>query len=80
MRPDVSKRNKQKRVPVVQLTITGRLIGVFESVTAAAEHIGVTRKQIIRCCRSDNSLSTSKGYRWRYAKDVNLDKLLSERL
>ena len=64
--------------PVVQLTKTGILIAIHNSIMEAYKETGVNRTDIIRCCKAKYSHYTAGGFRWRYTKDVDIERLIRE--
>lgn len=51
---------------------TGELIKVFDSVSEAANSLGLTKTCILLCCEGKGQ--TAGGYLWRYAKDGKIKK------
>ena len=60
---DIRKKPERKK-PVVQMTLDGHVIAVFDSATDAAHAIGVISSCIKHCCQGKTK--TSYGYKWKY--------------
>ena len=56
---------------VIQKSLTGETIKIWESLKEAAKHIGVCHQTLSDACMGRQK--TSKGYIWEYAKEVNVD-------
>lgn len=52
---------------VVQLSLEGKFIREFESITEAAKQTNATRQHISKCCNGERQ--TCGGYKWKYADD-----------
>lgn len=57
-------RNTKQRRAVIQLTLDGEPVRIWESLTKAAEGNGMQIASICHCCKG--IISTSGGYRWEY--------------
>lgn len=64
-----SEKIKAKQIPVLQLGEDGNVINRYESITRAAEAMGVTKAAINACCKG--KCNTVCGYRWVF-EDTNL--------
>lgn len=51
---------------IIQLSLSGEFIREWESGTAAAKHLGVSRKGIERCLKKKRGGKTFGGYLWKY--------------
>lgn len=58
---------KQRKV-VMQLTLEGELVKIWESLTEAAEKNGMSIAAICRCCKGE--VKTSGGYIWKYRETI----------
>ena len=56
---------------IIQKSLTGETIKIWDSLKEAAEYIGVSRQTIYKTCMGRQK--TSKGYIWEYAEGVNVD-------
>lgn len=56
------------KVRIIQYTISGEFVCVFDSVTEAELKTGIPRKYILRCCR--NERNHTGGFIWRYYDDI----------
>ncbi len=61
---DVREKLRNRRRPVGKFTKEGLLLERFESVSQAAQSVGVTTTAISACARGKSS--SCKGYQWRY--------------
>ena len=57
-------------LPVVQYTLLGEFIKIFDSASVAEEETGICGTNIIKCCKQQ--LKSAGKFVWRYA-DVNLN-------
>lgn len=68
--------NAYQRKKVVQLSLDGSFIALYDSIAIASRTLGINRTSISLCCRGINQ--TGKGYRWMYLADyetlVNMSK------
>lgn len=53
-------------VKVVQISVEGKEIKVWDSMKEIKKELGISHTDIIRCCK--NSSATSYGFRWQYKK------------
>lgn len=63
-RPNSDKIAKEKRKPVVQYSLDGKLMNKYDSAHQASVHTGYNRGNISTACRLNK---TFYGYRWEYA-------------
>lgn len=63
----IAEKDKPNKTAVDQYTVEGELVKTHESITKAAEVMGITRSAISRCCRGKSK--TSGGFIWKY-KDL----------
>lgn len=63
------KAAANKRKPVVQLSLDGKLIKIFESIMEAERITGINHSAISRCCR--HLQETAGNFCWVYYKDYN---------
>ena len=61
--------------PVLQFSITGRLIAVYDSITDAAKKTGISYSTILRALKKRSGLKKGKGYIWYYKDDFDRDRL-----
>lgn len=59
-----SEKVKAEQLPVLQLDEEGNVVNRYESVTRAAEAMGVTKTAINLCCKG--KCNTIRGYGWEY--------------
>lgn len=85
MRQSIGLRNsekvKAKQIPVLQLDDNNNVIRRYESLTSAANAVGVTKTAIDLCCKG--KCNTVKGFHWAFeddAKRVAANEVASERL
>ena len=62
----VHEKNKKK---VVQLTLKGDFIKIFDSVKEVSSIFNVSPQVISRICRGKEGRTTSKGFKWIYLAD-----------
>jgi len=68
--------SKHLRKPIQKLTPDGILLETYESVTAAANAVGIkSPSRIVTVCKNNG---LCKGYRWKYADDTNLPQKIKE--
>jgi hypothetical protein len=60
----VPTKNKFKR-KVIQIDLNGTIIAEYESVTQAAQQLGLRKNSIINCCAGRSK--TYRSYKWQYA-------------
>ena len=58
--------------PVMKLTMDGREIAVYESVTVAARQHGISHTQISKAVRG--KAKTAAGYKWKYVPDKYINE------
>ena len=56
--------------PVLQMSITGRYLGVYESVSEAARETKLSRTAITNALNKKAGLQFSGGYVWKYVADL----------
>ena len=61
------KISKAQSIKVVQLTLEGELVKIWDSAIKAQKECGFDNGNINRCCRS--KYKTNKGYKWTYYED-----------
>lgn len=69
MTPFVKNYQPHSR-PVVMMTITGRLVNVYHSVSEAARASKISRTAITNALNKDAGLQLSGGYVWRYVSEL----------
>ena len=57
----------KQRKKVMQLTVEGELVRIWDSLTQAAKENGMDVSSICQCCKG--KIKTSGGYMWRYVDD-----------
>ena len=57
--------------PVVQMTITGRIIRSYYSVSEAARMSGISRTALTNALMKKSGLQYSGGYVWKYLSDIS---------
>lgn len=68
---EIILRNKhQKESPVVQCSLSGELIGVFNSIKEASLRTSIYHNSISRCCLGYQK--TAGGYVWKYYDDTEM--------
>lgn len=60
---------KNKKVPVLQYSLSYEFLRCFDGVNIASRSTGVDPSMIIRCCKGKQK--TAGGFIWRYADDEN---------
>ena len=63
----IDKMAKAKSIKVVQLTLEGELVKIWDSAIKAERESGFDNGNINRCCRG--KCKTHKGYKWMYYED-----------
>ena len=66
------RMSRTKSIPVVQLTLTGEKVNVFESIIEAERQLGFSQGHIVQCCK--NERKSHKGYKWQYLFDYLMNK------
>ena len=61
------KISKAQSIKVVQLTLEGELVKIWDSAIKAQKECGFDNGNINRCCRG--KYKTHKGYKWMYYED-----------
>lgn len=61
-------RNAGRKRPVVQLSLNGDIIKVFDCSRSASITLGICASQITSCCRSRPKRKTAGGYVWKYSR------------
>jgi hypothetical protein len=54
----------ERRKPVIQMDLNGRILAKFKSVAEASRKTGVSKTCISRCCRGERNISSD--YIWKY--------------
>ena len=62
---DYSKINEAQMKAVKQLTLEGKIINIYKSISSAAREIGISSARI--CEVAKGRRKTANGYRWEYA-------------
>lgn len=63
-----------RKKPVVQLTLGGELIRVWESTNSAGTALGIGAGDIGHCCKGKYGRKTRGGYKWKYLSDYEQEK------
>lgn len=50
--------------PVIQMSLTGKVIATYSSTHEAARSVGIRCENIIRCCKG--KYHQAAGYKWKY--------------
>ena len=58
--------NNIERRKVIQMDLNGNELNIFNSVSLAAETLGIGRNGISRVCRGEPKRKTYKGFIWKY--------------
>lgn len=77
----ITEANKHMRKPVLQLSLSGEVVAVFESITAAGKTIRegkVPKENIRQCCHGQKK--TAYGYKWVFAEEVDTTCTISNSL
>ncbi|WP_297131819.1 hypothetical protein [Terrisporobacter sp.] len=61
------RENNPNKRKVVKLTLDGKFICEYESLSSAARDVGGRASHISRCCRG--KLGKHKGFKWMYFED-----------
>jgi len=56
--------------PVVKMSITGRYLGVYDSVSEAARESNLSRTAITNALNKKAGVQRSGGYVWKYVSDL----------
>lgn len=65
-RDHILKFAGKNKIPIYQCSLDGEIIKEWESGTAAAKHLGVSRKGIERCLKKKRGGKTFAGFTWKY--------------
>lgn len=60
--------SQRQQKPVVQLSLDGKLLNVYNSITVAAKTNKVSRQLIGHCC--NGTRKTGKGFCWRFQNET----------
>lgn len=63
------KRKYLSNRPIVQTSLDGEIVKVWETIREASRTLGVSHSNIIACCNGRQK--SSKGYLWRYLNDTD---------
>lgn len=62
---NTQRQNTESSRPVLQLTVDGKIVNEYSSITEASRH-GFDRKTISKICRGITPKYTTKGYTWKF--------------
>lgn len=60
--------------PIVQLSLKGEFIRVWESASVAGSALGISPADIGSCCKGRRGRKSRGGYRWKYLSDYEQEK------
>lgn len=60
--------------PVIQMSLDGKFIAEFESVTEAAREYGISATLIRNCCTGERQIKTCHKCLWRYKNEYDANK------
>lgn len=63
---DAGRQLRSYTKPVVQLSLKGDVIDIFESVQDAVRKTGLNKSNIANCARGRKGCLTAGGFRWQY--------------
>ena len=69
LREPFSLPNDKRKKKVIQLSLSGLALAVFDSVSEASKKAGLSKTCIARCCRGERE--HSGGYKWQYLRFQN---------
>lgn len=61
----IERRSKSKQKRIMQLTIDGKVVKIYNSLKEAAEENNIPKGNISSCCTGKRN--SSGGFKWRYA-------------
>lgn len=71
----MSRRTQKTNRAVLQLTIKGRLVGEFYSISEAARQTDIGRTNISNALANQSGIKTAGGYIWDYKSNYTEDQL-----
>lgn len=63
---ETQRKNNLGGKPVLQYTLDGKFVKEYQSVGAAARHLGTRPNYIFKCCHEYSDYSQVKGYQWKF--------------
>lgn len=71
-RENAIKNGKNASVPVLQISLAGKVINRFESIKDAERYLGIKTSHICDCCKGKRK--TSNGFLWKYERSDDLSQ------
>jgi hypothetical protein len=71
----IKMRYQKSNRAVLQLTIKGRLVGEFYSISEAARQTKIGRTNISNVLKNQSGIKTAGGYIWNYESDYTAEQL-----
>lgn len=65
-----SKMNNPLRKDILQYTKNGELVGEYDSSYEAEEKTGITRNNIVRCCKGIKNYNSAGGFIWKFKNNI----------
>lgn len=62
-------RNKRISIPILQLSLDGKLIRKWNSAREVERELNIAHNQITACCKKRKNYKSAGGYKWGYADD-----------